>query len=72
MGLQQGLDFFQVTHLVDAQQVIEAYIMQIKTIPIMKDLANMQRDAQKRHEEVLNMIESLSDTTSSDRASSVQ
>jgi hypothetical protein len=54
------------------QQLIEAYIMQIKTIPIIKDMANMQRDAQKRHEEVLNMIESLSDTTSSDRASSVQ
>jgi alpha-D-ribose 1-methylphosphonate 5-triphosphate diphosphatase PhnM len=37
----------------------------------MKDIAQMQEDAEKRHKEVLDMIEALSDTTSSDRASSV-
>lgn len=31
----------------------------------------MQEDAENRHKEVLNMIEALSDTTSSDGASSV-
>jgi hypothetical protein len=35
----------------------------------MKDIAQMQADAEKQHKEVLDMIEALSDTTSS--ASSV-
>jgi hypothetical protein len=37
----------------------------------MKDITQMQEDAEKRNEEVLDMIEALSDMTSSDRASSV-
>jgi hypothetical protein len=37
----------------------------------MKDITQMQEDAEKRNKEVLDMIEALSDTTSSDRASSV-
>jgi hypothetical protein len=37
----------------------------------MKDIAQVQEDAEKRHKEVLDMIEALSDTTNSDRASSV-
>jgi hypothetical protein len=37
----------------------------------MKDLTKMQEDAEKRYKEVLNMIEALLDTTSSDGASSV-
>jgi hypothetical protein len=37
----------------------------------MKDLTQMQEDAEKRHKEVLDMVEALSDTTSSDRSSSV-
>jgi alpha-D-ribose 1-methylphosphonate 5-triphosphate diphosphatase PhnM len=37
----------------------------------MKDITQIQQDAEKRHKEVLDMIEALSDTTSSDRASSV-
>jgi hypothetical protein len=38
----------------------------------MKDITQMQEDAEKRHKEVLDMIEALSDdATSSDRASSV-
>jgi alpha-D-ribose 1-methylphosphonate 5-triphosphate diphosphatase PhnM len=37
----------------------------------MIDITQMQEDAEKRNKEVLDMIEALSDTTSSDRASSV-
>jgi hypothetical protein len=37
----------------------------------MKDITQMQEDAEKQNKEVLDMIEALSDTTSSDRASSV-
>jgi hypothetical protein len=37
----------------------------------IKGIAEMQEDAEKRHKEVLDMIEALSDTTSSDGASSV-
>ncbi|KAJ7892169.1 hypothetical protein B0H13DRAFT_1886907 [Mycena leptocephala] len=37
----------------------------------MKDLTQMQKDAERRHKEVLDMIEVLLDTTSSDGASSV-
>ncbi|KAJ7880160.1 hypothetical protein B0H13DRAFT_1891878 [Mycena leptocephala] len=43
---------------------------QIKTINVMKDATKMQEDANKRHKEVLDMIEALSDT-SSDGASSI-
>jgi hypothetical protein len=38
----------------------------------MKDIAEMKKDAENQHKEVLDMIEALSDTTSSDGASSVQ
>ncbi|KAJ7863423.1 hypothetical protein B0H13DRAFT_2565205 [Mycena leptocephala] len=46
---------------------------QIYTVNIMTDIAEMQENAQKRHQEVLSMIEveALSDATSSDRASSM-
>jgi hypothetical protein len=37
----------------------------------MKDIKQMQKDAEERHKEVLDMIEALSDTTSSDGASVV-
>jgi hypothetical protein len=37
----------------------------------IKDIAEMQEDADKRHKEVLDMIEALSNTTGSDGASSV-
>jgi hypothetical protein len=37
----------------------------------MDNITGMQEDAEKRHKEVLDMIEALSDTTSSDTASSV-
>jgi hypothetical protein len=45
--------------------------MQVETANIRKDIANIQQDAKKRHEEVLKMIEALSDATDSDQASSV-
>jgi hypothetical protein len=38
----------------------------------MKDITQMQEDAEKRNTEVLAMIEAVSDTTSSDRSSSVR
>jgi hypothetical protein len=37
----------------------------------MTDIARMQTDAQKQHQDVLDMIEALSDGTSSDVASTV-
>ncbi|KAJ7827722.1 hypothetical protein B0H13DRAFT_1917504 [Mycena leptocephala] len=46
-------------------------IFQITMVNHIKDITEMQKDAEKRHKEVLDMIEALSDTTSSDRASSV-
>ncbi|KAJ7909959.1 hypothetical protein B0H13DRAFT_1877147 [Mycena leptocephala] len=42
---------------------------QINTVNIMTDATVMQEEAEKRHQEVLNMIEALSDSTSSDGAS---
>ena len=38
----------------------------------MKDITQMQEDAEKRNTEVFDMIEALSDTTSLDRSSSVR
>jgi hypothetical protein len=39
---------------------------------MIEDIAKMQEDAQKRHQEVLNMIDVISGATSSDKASSVR
>jgi hypothetical protein len=36
----------------------------MKTINLMVDITQMQEDSQKRHQEVLHMIEALSDTSS--------
>jgi hypothetical protein len=36
------------------------------------DIVEMRQDAEQKHKEVLNMIAGLADTTSSDRASTVQ
>ncbi|KAJ7812596.1 hypothetical protein B0H13DRAFT_1926068 [Mycena leptocephala] len=44
-------------------------MFQITPINQMKDIKQMQKDAEERHKEVLDMIEALSDTTSSDGAS---
>ncbi|KAJ7930836.1 hypothetical protein B0H13DRAFT_1858355 [Mycena leptocephala] len=46
------------------QQGLENF--QVPMVNHMKDITQMQKDAQKRHREVLDMIEALSDTTSSD------
>jgi hypothetical protein len=45
--------------------------MEIDTANIMTDITAMQEDAENRHKAVLNMIETVSDRTSSDGASSV-
>ncbi|KAJ7937436.1 hypothetical protein B0H13DRAFT_2261428 [Mycena leptocephala] len=44
-------------------------IFQINTANIMKDITEMQKDAESRQKAVLDMIEALSDTASSDEAS---
>ncbi|KAJ7891117.1 hypothetical protein B0H13DRAFT_1887291 [Mycena leptocephala] len=51
------------------QQGLETF--QVPMVNHMKDLTQMQKDAEMRHKEVLDMIEALLDTTSSDGASSV-
>ncbi|KAJ7896980.1 hypothetical protein B0H13DRAFT_1884747 [Mycena leptocephala] len=51
------------------QQGFEMF--RITMVNHIKDIAEMQEDAEKRHKEVLDMIEALSNTTSSDGASSV-
>ncbi|KAJ6538063.1 hypothetical protein B0H19DRAFT_1079138 [Mycena capillaripes] len=44
---------------------------QVESLWLMRDVTTMQEDVEKRHQEVLDMIEAFSDTTSSDAASSV-
>ncbi|KAJ7839753.1 hypothetical protein B0H13DRAFT_1911075 [Mycena leptocephala] len=46
-------------------------IFEVNTLNIMNDITKMQEDVEKRHKEVLDMIEAFSDRTSSDGASSV-
>ncbi|KAJ7349985.1 P-loop containing nucleoside triphosphate hydrolase protein [Mycena albidolilacea] len=43
---------------------------QIKSVNVMKDITELHEESQKRYQEVLNMIETLSDT-SSDQASTI-
>jgi DnaJ-class molecular chaperone len=45
--------------------------VQIKALNITPDIRAMKEDAEKRHQEVLDMIETLSDSTSSEAASTV-
>ncbi|KAJ7888394.1 P-loop containing nucleoside triphosphate hydrolase protein [Mycena olivaceomarginata] len=52
----------------ELQQGLEFF--QIKSVNVMKDIAELHEESQKRYQEVLNMIETLSDT-SSDRASTI-
>ncbi|KAJ6571228.1 hypothetical protein B0H19DRAFT_1255219 [Mycena capillaripes] len=51
------------------QQGLEFF--QVQAVNIMKDVKEMEKEAKMRHQDVLNMIEGLSDTTSSDGASSI-
>ncbi|KAJ7803770.1 hypothetical protein B0H14DRAFT_3154322 [Mycena olivaceomarginata] len=44
---------------------------QIEETRALPDIAEMKKDAQKRHQEVLDMIEKLSEATASERASTV-
>jgi hypothetical protein len=43
----------------------------IKNTNTLNNVSKMQAEAEQRHQEVLGMINELSDTTSSDRASTV-
>lgn len=51
------------------QQALDFF--EIKTTDIMTDLTEMQQKAHERHQKVLQMIEALTDDTSSGRGSSV-
>ncbi|KAJ7911140.1 hypothetical protein B0H13DRAFT_2483243 [Mycena leptocephala] len=46
-------------------------LFQIQSPNLTKDITKMQEDAKMRHKEVLNMIEALSDSPSSDEVSSI-
>ncbi|KAJ6544466.1 hypothetical protein B0H19DRAFT_1238855 [Mycena capillaripes] len=50
----------------------ELDFFQAKKIGLIGDIRKMREDSEKGHQDVLNMIESLSDTTSSDVASTLQ
>jgi hypothetical protein len=52
--------------------MIKHDVMQITTGIIMADTTKMHEEVQRRHHDVLKMIESLSDSTSSDEQSSVR
>ncbi|KAJ7359435.1 hypothetical protein DFH08DRAFT_846089, partial [Mycena albidolilacea] len=54
VGLQQGLEFFQIESAI-----------------ILPSVAEMEKDAQKRHQEVLDMIETLSENTVTERGSMI-
>ncbi|KAJ7830481.1 hypothetical protein B0H13DRAFT_2371955 [Mycena leptocephala] len=54
---------------VGLQQGIEFFRLETANTPT--EIKDMQEDGRKRHQEVLNMIEALSDSTGSDRASTV-
>ncbi|KAJ6565263.1 hypothetical protein DFH09DRAFT_1081917 [Mycena vulgaris] len=51
------------------QQGIEFF--QLETANLATEIRDMQEDGRKKHQEVLNMIEALSDSTGSDRASTI-
>jgi hypothetical protein len=72
VGLQQGLEFFQVCHLTGPPQLTDECRLQMESAMISPSLADMEKDAQKRHQEVLDMIETLSENTVSARGSMVK
>jgi hypothetical protein len=67
----QLISFRCVAYLV-SEALIKRYNKQFHAISPIPGIAEMQENARKRHQEVLNMVEALSDATSSDRASSVR
>jgi hypothetical protein len=72
VGLQQGLEFFQVYNLTVPPQSTDECWLQIESAMISPRLADMEKDAQKQHQEVLDMIETLSENTVSERGSMVK
>ncbi|KAJ7448573.1 hypothetical protein FB451DRAFT_1375348 [Mycena latifolia] len=58
-GLQEAIDIFK------------ANIFWVPIISLGNNVKDMERNAQERHQEVLQLIESLSDGTASDNASSI-
>jgi hypothetical protein len=70
--LQQGLEFFQVCYLTGTPQLTDECRLQIESAMISSSLADMKKDAQKRHQEVLDMIETLSENTVSEQGSMVK
>jgi hypothetical protein len=72
VGMRQGLEFFQVCHLTGPPQLTDECRLQIESAMIAPGLADMEKDAQKRHQEVLDMIETLSENTVSERGSMVR
>jgi hypothetical protein len=71
-GLQNAVDFFQVCCVFGLEQLTQGYDIQIHTVNIRNNVTEMQENARKRHQEVLDVVESLSDATSSESASSVR
>jgi hypothetical protein len=72
VGLQQGLEFFQVCNLTGPPQSTDECRLQIESAMISSSLADTEKDARKRHQEVLDMIETLSENTVSERGSRVK
>ncbi|KAJ7152196.1 hypothetical protein C8R43DRAFT_950807 [Mycena crocata] len=67
-GLQEALDLFKVNTLQD----IYIWIlnpMQLDDVNSLQSLVDMQKYAEDQHQEVLQMIEALSEDTTSDRGS---
>ncbi|KAJ7339154.1 P-loop containing nucleoside triphosphate hydrolase protein [Mycena albidolilacea] len=60
-GLKSGLDFFQASFL----------ICILNNTGMMTSVSKMQQETKQRHQEVLAMIDGLSDTASSDRESMI-
>jgi hypothetical protein len=70
-GLQQGFESFQVSRQNGIETAADRYSMQIHTAKFAAEVTERQQEIQKKHQEVLKMIEALSDTTSSEKASTV-
>lgn len=70
-GLQQALEYFQVGSKMFATNFARDDF-QVLTSNVISDIREMQQEANKRHQVVLDMIEALSDTPISDSASSVR
>ncbi|KAJ7848695.1 hypothetical protein B0H13DRAFT_2403973 [Mycena leptocephala] len=70
--LEQSYELLNAILMVHINSDTGANCHQVSMVNHMKDITQMQEDAEMRNTEVLAMIEALSDTTSSDRSSSVR